>query len=114
MPLCVLMSETTRILSAAILNPTRSRLFNVGLFGFHRFCFTGCYRSMVGRWKVRDLLLPLQETEGLVSILAEITTLVKYNMPVKLIILNNYELGKISKEQRAGEFDVWKTSLVQS
>ena len=32
-------------------------------------------------------------------------------MPVKLIILNNHELGKISKEQRAGEFDVWKTSL---
>ena len=48
---------------------------------------------------------------GLCQYLAEITTLVKYQMPVKLIILNNYELGKISKEQRAGEFDVWKTSL---
>ena len=32
-------------------------------------------------------------------------------MPVKLIVLNNHELGKISKEQRAGEFDVWQTSL---
>ena len=32
-------------------------------------------------------------------------------MPVKLIILNNHELGKISKEQRAGQFDVWKTAL---
>ena len=48
---------------------------------------------------------------GVCQYLAEITTLVKYNMPVKLIILNNHELGKISKEQRAGEFDVWKTSL---
>nr|WP_299343221.1 thiamine pyrophosphate-binding protein [Allomuricauda sp.] len=48
---------------------------------------------------------------GLCQYLAEITTLVKYNMSVKLIILNNHELGKISKEQRAGEFDVWKTSL---
>lgn len=48
---------------------------------------------------------------GLCQYLAEITTLVKYNMPVKLIVLNNHELGKISKEQRAGEFDVWKTSL---
>jgi len=48
---------------------------------------------------------------GVCQYLAEITTLVKYNMPVKLIILNNNELGKISKEQRAGEFDVWKTSL---
>ncbi len=48
---------------------------------------------------------------GLCQYLAEITTLVKYQMPVKLIVLNNHELGKISKEQRAGEFDVWQTSL---
>ena len=48
---------------------------------------------------------------GLCQYLAEITTLIKYNMSVKLIVLNNHELGKISKEQRAGEFDVWKTSL---
>ncbi|MEQ9300850.1 MAG: thiamine pyrophosphate-binding protein [Cyclobacteriaceae bacterium] len=48
---------------------------------------------------------------GLCQYLAEITTLVKYQMPVKIVLLNNNELGKISKEQRAGEFDVWKTSL---
>ena len=48
---------------------------------------------------------------GLCQYLAEITTLVKYKMPVKIVLLNNFELGKISKEQRAGEFDVWKTSL---
>ncbi len=48
---------------------------------------------------------------GVCQYLSEITTLVKYSMPVKLIILNNGELGKISKEQRAGQFDVWKTSL---
>lgn len=49
---------------------------------------------------------------GFCQYLAEITTLVKYEMPIKVIILNNNELGKISKEQRAGEFDVWATSLV--
>lgn len=49
---------------------------------------------------------------GFCQYLAEITTLVKYKMPVKLIVLNNNELGKISKEQRAGEFDVWATDLV--
>ena len=49
---------------------------------------------------------------GLCQYLAEITTAVKYNMPIKVIVLNNKELGKISKEQRAGEFDVWATSLV--
>jgi len=48
---------------------------------------------------------------GVCQYLAEITTLVQYNMSVKLIILNNNELGKISKEQRAGQFDVWKTTL---
>ncbi len=49
---------------------------------------------------------------GFCQYLAEMTTLVKYNMPIKVIILNNNELGKISKEQRAGEFDVWATDLV--
>ena len=48
---------------------------------------------------------------GFCQYLAEITTLVKYKMPVKIVILNNHELGKISKEQRAGEFDVWQTNL---
>ncbi len=49
---------------------------------------------------------------GFCQYLAEMTTLVKYNMPIKVIVLNNNELGKISKEQRAGEFDVWATSLI--
>lgn len=42
----------------------------------------------------------------------EVATAVKYNMSIKHILLNNRELGKISKEQRAAEFDVWRTSLV--
>ena len=49
---------------------------------------------------------------GLCQYLAEFTTLVKYNMPIKLIVLNNNELGKISKEQRAGGWDKWATDLV--
>ncbi len=48
---------------------------------------------------------------GFCQYLAELTTAVKYKMPIKLILLNNSELGKISKEQRAGEFDVWATDL---
>ena len=48
---------------------------------------------------------------GFCQYLAEVTTAVKYKMPIKAIILNNNELGKISKEQRAGEFDVWATQL---
>ncbi len=49
---------------------------------------------------------------GFCQYLAELTTAVKYGMPIKTIILNNNELGKISKEQRSGEFDVWATDLV--
>lgn len=49
---------------------------------------------------------------GFCQYLAEMTTAVKYKMPIKAIIINNNELGKISKEQRAGEFDVWATDLV--
>ena len=49
---------------------------------------------------------------GLCQYLAEFTTLVKYNMPVKVVVLNNNELGKISKEQRAGGWDKWATDLV--
>ncbi len=41
----------------------------------------------------------------------ELTTAVKYGMNITHVLLNNSELGKISKEQRAGEFDVWQTSL---
>lgn len=42
----------------------------------------------------------------------ELTTAVKYGMDITHILLHNDELGKISKEQRAGEWQVWETSLV--
>ena len=41
----------------------------------------------------------------------EFNTAVKYGMDITHILLNNGELGKISKEQRAGEWEVWETNL---
>ncbi len=41
----------------------------------------------------------------------DFTTAVKYGMDITHILLNNSQLGKISKEQRAGEWPVWETSL---
>lgn len=41
----------------------------------------------------------------------EITTAVKYGMNITHVIMNNSELGKISKEQRAAELEVWQTSV---
>lgn len=48
---------------------------------------------------------------GFGQYMAELTTSVKYNMNIKIIVLNNHELEKISKEQMAGEWDVWQTQL---
>ncbi len=41
----------------------------------------------------------------------ELTTAVKYGMDITHILLNNAQLGKITKEQRAGDFEVWQTDL---
>ncbi len=41
----------------------------------------------------------------------DFTTAVKYGMNVTHILLHNGELGKITKEQKAGEWPVWETSL---
>jgi len=48
---------------------------------------------------------------GFGQYMAELTTTVKYGMDITHVLLNNNELGKISKEQRAGNWDVWQTSL---
>ena len=43
--------------------------------------------------------------------MAETTTAVKYDIPIKHILLNNRELGKISREQEIEGKVVWSTSL---
>lgn len=48
---------------------------------------------------------------GFGQYLAELTTAVKYGMDITHVLLNNASLGKISKEQRAGHFEVWQTGL---
>ena len=48
---------------------------------------------------------------GFGQYLAEITTAVKYRMPITHVLLDNQSLGKITKEQRAAEYDVWHTDL---
>lgn len=48
---------------------------------------------------------------GFGQYMGEITTAVKYGMNITHVLLNNSQLGKISKEQRAGNWEVWQTSL---
>ena len=48
---------------------------------------------------------------GFGQYMAEFTTAVQYEMNITHVLLNNDELGKISKEQRAGRWPVWQTAL---
>ncbi len=48
---------------------------------------------------------------GFGQYMGDFNTAVKYNMNITHVLLNNSELGKISKEQRAGEWPVWETGL---
>jgi len=48
---------------------------------------------------------------GFGQYLAELTTAVAHRMPIRHVLLDNSMLGKITKEQRAAEYDVWQTAL---
>ncbi len=48
---------------------------------------------------------------GFAQYMAELTTAVKYELPIKHILLNNRELAKISREQRKERKPVWSTAL---
>jgi pyruvate oxidase len=56
-------------------------------------------------------VLSISGDGGFGQYMGDFTTAVKYNMDITHILLNNSELGKISKEQRAGEWPVWATDL---
>lgn len=48
---------------------------------------------------------------GFGQYMAEFNTAVLYGMNLTHVVLNDSELGKISKEQRSGNWDVWQTRL---
>lgn len=48
---------------------------------------------------------------GFGQYMAEFSTAVLYEMNITHVLLNNSELGKISKEQRSGDWDTWQTTL---
>ncbi|WP_298544558.1 thiamine pyrophosphate-dependent enzyme [uncultured Aquimarina sp.] len=70
--------------------------------------------AAMGAWAAQGKERPIWSVSGdggFGQYLGEMMTLVKYNMNIKHVLLNNSELGKISKEQKAAEVDVWQTSL---
>ncbi len=48
---------------------------------------------------------------GFGQYMGELTTAVKYGINLTHVLLNNSQLGKISKEQRSANWHVWQTSL---
>jgi pyruvate oxidase len=48
---------------------------------------------------------------GFAQYAMELTTAVRHDADITVVLLDNDELGKISKEQRAGHLDVWQTAL---
>lgn len=72
------------------------------------------FPAAMGAWaatKSERPIIAVAGDGGFAQYLADFTTSVKYEMDIKLILINNSELGKISKEQRSDELDVWATSL---
>jgi pyruvate oxidase len=71
------------------------------------------YPAALGAWAAAPNrpIVAVTGDGGFGQYLAEVTTAVKYAIPVRHVLLDNGVLGKISKEQRAAEYDVWQTSL---
>ena len=71
------------------------------------------YPAAIGAWAGAPdrPIVAVTGDGGFGQYMGELTTAVKYHMPIKHILLNNRELGKITKEQRAAHKPVWSTSL---
>ena len=71
--------------------------------------------AAIGSWAATRGSRPIVSISGdggLGQYLAEVTTIVKYDMDITHVVLNNSELGKISREQISAIRPVWQTDLV--
>ncbi|MEX2562777.1 MAG: thiamine pyrophosphate-binding protein [Nitriliruptoraceae bacterium] len=80
----------------------------LGSIGFGLPAALGAWAAVDGQREV----VSVSGDGGFGQYAMELTTAVKHGMRIRHILLDNGELGKISKEQRAGEWEVWQTSLV--
>ncbi len=80
-----------------------------GYLGSIGFGFAGA----MGAWaaKTGRQVVSVSGDGGFGQYPMELTTAAKYGMNITHVLLNNSELGKISKEQRSADLDVWQTSL---
>ncbi len=71
------------------------------------------YPAAIGAWAAAPErpIFAVTGDGGFAQYLAELLTAVKHGMNITHVLLNNGQLGKISKEQLAGDWEVWQTSL---
>ena len=71
------------------------------------------YPAAMGAWAAAPQrpIVAVTGDGGFGQYAIELTTAVKYGIPIKHVLLNNHALGKISKEQLAEDYPVWHTSL---
>jgi len=84
----------------------------LGSIGFSFSAAMGAWAATQDQdaWKGRQVI-SVSGDGGFGQYMGDFNTAVKYNMNITHVLLNNSQLGKISKEQRAGEWPVWQTSL---
>lgn len=72
------------------------------------------YPAAIGAWAAAPERHTVVVTGdgGFAQYMAELTTAVQHNMRITHVLLNNCQLGKISKEQRSAHLPVWQTALV--
>ncbi len=71
------------------------------------------YPAAIGAWAAAPdrPIYAVTGDGGFAQYMAELLTAVKHEMRIVHVLLNNGQLGKIAKEQRAGDWEVWQTSL---
>ena len=71
------------------------------------------YPAAIGAWAAAPErpIFAVTGDGGFAQYMAELLTAVKHRMNITHVLLNNGQLGKISKEQQAGDWDVWQTRL---
>ena len=85
----------------------------LGSIGFSLPAAIGAWAATQDRDEYRGRkVISISGDGGFGQYAMEFTTAVKYQMDICHILMNNSQLGKISKEQRAGDFPVWQTDLV--
>ena len=95
--------------------PDRQRILMSGYLGSIGFAFP----AAMGAWAATQdfdayrgrKVVSISGDGGFGQYMGEFTTAVKYGMNITHILLNTAQLGKISKEQRAGGWPVWQTEL---